>query len=67
MAECNIKRTVETARMEIPNSYMMSFREFEQLREIYRDQGLLIALMDAYQYVFIRGTRASARNQVKAL
>lgn len=67
MADCNIQKTVQRAKGKIPFYYELSFNEMCQIADICKDRGLLEAVMVAFDFGFIRGTRAKARDRVSTL
>ena len=66
MADCNIEKTVDKASDKIPYTYSLSMGELLQLySESQKD--IFIALIKAYDFGFIRGTRAMAKERVSIL
>ena len=67
MADCNIEKTVKRVSDRIPYTYTLSQGEMLQLCDIYRKHGILMSLIKAYEYGFIKGTRAKGKNRVSVL
>lgn len=67
MAYCNIEKTIMEKERRIPYSYDLALNEIGQLFSLYEKHGIVLSLIKAYIFGFIRGTRAKARNRVPEL
>ena len=66
MADCNIEKTVTKEKSGIPYTYDLTIKELRQLYDISRED-IFHALIVAFQFGFIRGARAKAKNRVPTL
>ena len=62
----SMEETVERIRGKIPTAYDLDLEEFKRLCELSMDS-LGEALSIAFDYGFVKGTRANAKGRVSAL
>lgn len=67
MADCNIEKTVKRVSDKIPYTYSLSHGELLQLCNLYREHGIIMSLIWAYEFGFCRGTRAKGKGRVPVL
>ena len=63
----NIEKTTENIRDKIPSKYYLSIEDLRSLLDIVNSRKPFQALMIAFEYGFMKGTRAKARNRCPTL
>lgn len=67
MADINISETVRRAGNKIPSTYELTLRELGQLHDISKKSSIIQALICAYRFGFVKGTRAKSKGKVSTL
>lgn len=63
----NIEKTTEIIKNKIPSKYYLSIEDLRSLLDIVNNRRPVQAVMIAFEYGFMKGTRAKARKRCPTL